>query len=153
MANIITKGIFIPGQVMSKKNAKQIFSKSMYSVKKGRQVTVPFISSSKQYKAWVKSVEWIWIQHRQKWLDSIKGHELPLIIGMHFVRKDKSKFDFNNMSQGIMDEIQKAQWIPGDDIANIFAVPVANEKGEIFSIDPKAPGVYLIAIKELDIKI
>lgn len=143
MANIITKGIFIPGQVMSKKNSKKIWCVS------GK----PVISSSEHYLKWTKALQWVWIQHRAKWLDSIKGHELPLIIGMHFVRKDKSKFDFNNMSQGIMDEIQKAQWIPGDDIANIFAVPVPNEKGEIFSIDPKAPGVYLIAIKELDIKI
>ena len=141
--------IWIPGQVMSKKNAKQIFTKSMYSVKKGKQVTVPFISSSKQYKAWVESLKWVWIQQRPKWLDAIKGHELPLIIGMHFVRKDKSMFDFNNMSQGIMDEIKTAQWIPGDDIRNIYAIPVANVKGEIFSIDPKEPGVWLYPIKSI----
>ena len=69
--------------------------------------------------------------------------DYPIILGMHFVRDSRRRFDFNNASQIICDLLVAHRFIDDDDCQHLYAVPLWFEIGGFYSVDKKAPGVWL----------
>ena len=122
--------IFIPCNVISSKNSKNIF--------RNRKTGSVFISSSSQTKKYISETELDWVTNRNIFLELIADMEKPLKIEFQFIRKDRRKFDFVNMLQLPLDCMVKYEWIPDDDSLNV--VPVINPE-VIYSKD--TPGVFI----------
>jgi Holliday junction resolvase RusA-like endonuclease len=114
--------IFIPGNVPSSKNS--------------RVWTGKFMVSSKAVNTWRKNTERYWEQYTSYW-DLNDKRIYPIRLSMHFIRGNRHKFDYNNMSNTVLDEMVKYGWIP-DDNADIV-IPVF----EPYTYDKKNPGVWL----------
>ena len=122
--------IFIPCNVISSKNSKNIF--------RNRKTGSVFISSSSQTKKYVSETKLDWVTNRNIFLELIADMEKPLKIEFQFIRKDRRKFDFVNMLQLPLDCMVKYEWIDDDDSLNV--VPVINPE-VIYSKD--TPGVFI----------
>lgn len=122
--------IFIPCNVISSKNSKNIF--------RNRKTGSVFISSSSQTKKYISETELDWVTNRNIFLELIADMEKPLKIEFQFIRKDRRKFDFVNMLQLPLDCMVKYEWIPDDDSLNV--VPVINPE-VLYSKD--TPGVFI----------
>jgi len=121
--------IFIPGHVPSSKNSRR-------NTKTGRSFP------SKATVLWRQVSRYYWGKYRKDFVQMSFGHESPLIVGLHFVRKTKHIWDFVNPVQTIQDEMVHQGWIPEDTVSQIFPVPL-NVEGSYWSIDKNNPGVYI----------
>lgn len=78
-------------------------------------------------------------------LKPIKQAEIksyPLLLGMHFVRNSKHKWDFNNANQIILDLMTALDIIPDDNTQFILPFPLLiNDK--YWDYDKENPGVYI----------
>ena len=127
--------IFIPCNVISSKNSKNIF--------RNRKTGSVFISSSSQTKKYVSETKLDWVTNRNIFLELIADMEKPLKIEFQFIRKDRRKFDFVNMLQLPLDCMVKYEWIDDDDSLNV--VPVINPE-VIYSKD--TPGVFIKPLRK-----
>ena len=109
------KYIFIPKNVPSSKNSKQLFKNS----RTGRT----FITESEACKKYRKATKVIWQLHKRNFLKLIEGKKKPYFIEFTFVRETKAKWDFHNMVQLPLDLMQEYGWIEDDDIHNAIPVP------------------------------
>ncbi len=119
--------ITIYGELYSKKNSKRVFCRG------GRTIVIPS-------EAYAKSEKDLLIQlqaNRSKFIEMIKDKKKPLIIGFKIYRKTKRKFDFNNISQGILDCMVKVRMIPDDNADEIIPLFVP------YSIDKDNPRVEI----------
>ena len=101
--------IIIPGNAMSKKNSKNI-------------VWVdgsPRIISSKAHNEWAKDALLVLNTNE------LVGHlwHYPIRMSFHFVRANKRRFDFNNLTQGITDLLQQSGIIKDDDMNHVIPGP------------------------------
>jgi hypothetical protein len=67
---------------------------------------------------------------------------LPVIVGMHFVRGSRHKWDFINPAQTIQDEMTKSGWIEDDNADIILPVPLSIN-AKYWSYNKTKPGVYI----------
>lgn len=125
--------IFIPGNVPSLKNSKQLF--------KNKKTGRTFITSSEYCKRYVKETEIHYKIFTSKFHELIKGKERPYRIQLFFVREDKAVFDYINISQMVFDLMQKYNWIEKDDNRNVIPNFDCG-----FGYDPKLPGVIIKVI-------
>ena len=134
--------IFIPGQVPSLKNSKV---KGIY-----HPVTVTKYLRSlgiQGYSASKKTVKEYKDPNRpnlfRKYVGNyFEGAEYPIVLGFHFVRKTKARFDYINSMHIICDLLTAHDYIEDDNC--VFLVPqVMKMKGQYYSIDKERPGVYL----------
>ena len=97
-AHIIT----IPGQTISKKNSKRIV------IVRNK----PMLVSSQAYQNWAHAAVW------QLKTNEFVGREwqYPLFVGFHFARYGKGPFDYNNLTQGILDVLIEAGIIKDDNM-------------------------------------
>lgn len=72
----------------------------------------------------------------------IKGLQKPLMIGFHFVRDSKRKYDYCNMLQICQDMMVKHQWIEDDNVDEMYPVPFKVD-GKYSTVDKSKPGVYI----------
>ena len=94
---VVSSTFFIEGQVVPKKNQRQVF------VKGGRLINIP----SKRYKEW----------HDQA-MGQLKGTRRfnpPYEIIMTFWFKDKRRRDLDNVQASVLDLLQDAEIIKDDD--------------------------------------
>lgn len=120
--------IFIPGNVPSSKNNK---------VWTGR-----YFVWSKRAIAYKKETKEQFLSNKELFLSMLEGHEKPYIIGFHFIRNNKHKWDFVNMVQTIQDLMVEYEYIQDDNTDIMFPCPfLINE--EYYSIDKENPGVYI----------
>lgn len=128
------KTIFIPGEVFSSKNSRQIFYRfTAFSDCCGAESTgkgvdriclkckkhckpkqIPFIDKSKAAKEYDNEMLPTYSDRRDQFIEMIKGKSAPLYIGLFFSRKTRREFDYNNISQAVMDIMKTAGWIPED---------------------------------------
>jgi hypothetical protein len=127
--------IFIPGNVPSSKNSKQIVRS---------KTGIPFLTNSKlsyNYKKDKKSVfAWFRIRFEKMKLGGPNAFSsaTPMIyLGFYFVRDSRRKFDFNNASQILCDLMVEHKWIEDDNAS--FLTPVFLG----YEVDTEDPGVYL----------
>jgi len=132
--------IWIPGHVPSLKNNKQIFQKKMPNGKK-----VPFITSSKAVKQYIKDTHNDYEKFRSVFHSLIKDLETPYYVCFFFVRKSKAKFDFNNANHLVTDSMVKHGWIPDDDCDTILPIPELNRK--TYQVSNQNPGVWITVKK------
>jgi hypothetical protein len=126
MSNTI---FFIPGAVPSSKNGRIMTRSGMFIASKATQ----------KYR---KLTEPYWKKFKDDFKKLMEGKELPVIVGMHFVRGSKHKWDFINPAQTIQDEMTKAGWIEDDNADIILPVPLSVNL-KYWSYNKTKPGVYI----------
>lgn len=127
--------IFIPHAVPSSKNSRFMTKSGLFiasqATQKYRKLTAPY-----------------WLKHKAEFKKIMQGKELPVILGMHFVRGSKHNWDFINPAQTIQDEMTKAGWIE-DDNANIILTVPLNVNGKYWSYNKTNPGVYIAVLNSI----
>jgi Holliday junction resolvase RusA-like endonuclease len=125
----MNKLIFIPGAVPSSKNSRMLTRSGLFiaskATQKYRKITAP-----------------LWLIHKPEFKAMLAGKPKPIIIGFHFVRKTRNKWDFINPAQTIQDEMTKAGWIDDDNVDEVLPVPLSIN-GSFWSYDKTNPGVYI----------
>ena len=135
--------IFIPGEVPSSKNSK-IKSKhgvfSSVAVKKYlRFLGVKKYSCRSGVEGYKKRPN---IFDTPELRSEFRGCEYPVVLGVHFVRRTKGKFDFINIVQIIADLLVAHRVIEDDDINHLIPVCMTID-GQNYHVDKHKPGVYL----------
>jgi len=150
---IIERGIFIPGEVPSSKNSKEIgffFKKqgstgTMFYLKAGLDPKDPKnykavqlnLNSSKTTKRYIKEKEWDYIGAKVAFQKLLVGKEKPYRLCFQFTRGTKRKFDYINAAQIVQDLMVKYGWIDDDDCVNVR--PYFLE----YKVDKNSPGVLI----------
>lgn len=138
------KTIFIPGNVPSSKNSKVMTSRGLFfskTVKKYLQkIGIQSFSVSKKIVIGYKTRE----NEFAKLLENFNFNynDGPLIIGFHFVRGTRHKFDFHNAVQIVADLLVAHNFIEDDNMD--YFIPMAfkmNKKW--YSYNKEKPGVYI----------
>lgn len=78
--------------------------------------------------------------------EMFSGTELPMFVGMHFIRGTRHKADFGNLQQILADLFVAFELIEDDNMDYFFAVPL-NIEGKWYSYNKENPGVILKIIK------
>lgn len=124
--------IFIKGNCPSLKNSKRIVS---FRGKGGKYT--PRLLPSLTVEKYVKNHENEYLINKPEFLKIIKEKQLPIKLGLFFVRDSKRKFDFINAAQIVQDLMVKHGWIEDDNCDNIIPVFLG------YKVDPKNPGVEI----------
>lgn len=120
--------LFIKGNVPSSKNSKFW--------------TGHMLISSPAVRRYIKEYGEQWIEQQTTFFRNLKQKELPIKIGLHFVRKTKAVYDWHNMVQLPFDLMQHRKWIEGDDVTNVICFPIPL-KGKFTTYDKENPGVFI----------
>jgi Holliday junction resolvase RusA-like endonuclease len=123
------KLFFIPGPVPSSKNSRVMTRSGLFIASKATQ---KYRKTSAAY----------WLMYKPEFKAELSKMSKPIIIGMHFVRGSRHKWDFINPAQTIQDEMTKAGWIDDDNVEEILPVPLYID-GSSWSYDKDKPGVYI----------
>lgn len=127
------KGLFfIPGAVPSSKNSRILTRGGLFIASKATQ----------KYR---KLTAAYWLMHKPEFKAQLIGKTKPIVIGFHFVRASKHRWDFINPAQTIQDEMTKAGWIEDDNVEEILPVPLYIN-GSYWSYDKSNPGVYIAVL-------
>lgn len=122
--------IFINGNVPSSKNSR-ITSRAT-----GRSFP------SKNSQKFIKSSKDDFENQKDEFKKLLKDKPKPYLIGFHFVRDSKRRWDFHNMVQLPLDLMTKHGWIDDDNTAEVLPMPMLiDEKYE--SLNKENPGVYI----------
>lgn len=124
--------IFIPINTPSLKNSK------MWT---GRRLI-----ASKTVLSYIKATQQDYTNNRDIWLKMIEGKEKPFIVGFHFIRKSKHKFDFINACQIVQDLMVKNNWIEDDNMDELIpACLFIEEDNQLYgyTYDKENPGVLI----------
>lgn len=123
--------IFIPFNTPSSKNS--------------RTWTGKFFIENKRVTQYRKDTKEYFVANKELFLSMIKDKEKPYLIGFHFVRGNKHKFDFCNMLQILQDIFVSEFWLLDDNCDEM--IPFAYVKnGSYYSIDKSNPGVYITVL-------
>lgn len=112
------------------------------SSKNSRQWTGRRFLPSKATTSWRKETQQWWEDNKHNFVNKLIGIEKPYLIGMHFVRKSKHKFDFNNPCQTIQDEAVAYGYIDDDNTDEMIPIPL-NIDGSWHTYSKLNPGVYI----------
>ncbi len=152
--------IYIPGNVPSLKNSKQIFQMNtgkshccnapytkiavkQYKCTKcnvvsgmlGKRATLVPSETHKKYKEATTSY---YIKEAKKFSEMVMNMHLPLYIGLYYIRSTERNFDFDNATSTVMDLITANQWIADDSANIILPVPLG------YHVDKKHQGVIIV---------
>ena len=129
--------LFIPNNVPSSKNGKQI----VFKKKVGSDGKVPIMIWSKAAKEYVKQTKAYYEEFshtfRAEYDKYVSLGNLPMEVTFLFIRGTKHKFDYPNPLQTVLDLMVHYKWIP-DDNADII-LPIFEE----YKYDKENPGVYI----------
>ena len=126
--------IYIPTNVASSKNSKQLFKTGKKNAtvtrdKEGNTNTTiketSFITDSQVSKAYRKETANSWVTNRLKFSSALQGLNKPYSIELTFIRTTLGRFDFHNMAQLPFDLMVEHGWIVDDESAEV--VPVFNK--------------------------
>lgn len=149
--------IFIPYNTPSLKNSKVKTSKGVFSSKTVKKYLNKlgiqnYSSSKKIVKGYVAKENEFEIL-RNEFKKSLENKRFPLLLGFHFIRDSKRKFDFGNATEIIFDLLTAHDIIPDDNISYIIpsimsvdgVLPSISNMREIewYSVNKEKPGVYL----------
>ena len=134
---------FIPGNTPSLKNSKIKTSRGIFPSK----TVMNYLKSLgiKSYSASRKTVDKYKLQvnlFQASLHDFPKELNYPVMLGFHFVRDTKRSFDFNNISQVILDLLTAHNFIE-DDSAEYVIPQYYKKDDKWYSIDKENPGVYI----------
>lgn len=138
---------------LKKKNEKEIIERVFFcptgtpSSKNSRQWTGRRFLPSKATTLWRTETEQWWLDNKKLFEKELIGLEKPYLIGIHFVRKSKHKFDFVNPVQTIQDEMTKHGYILDDNCDEMMPFPLSID-GKWFSYDKNKPGAYIKVFRD-----
>lgn len=124
--------IFMKGNFPSFKNSKQRTAKG-------------FMVMSKTVQKYLKANEEQWKAIPDEFRALTEEH-FPIVVGMHFVRGTKHRWDFHNMVQGVADLMVKHGWIPDDNV-DYFIPQILWIEDLHYSYNKENPGVFIEIIK------
>ena len=138
--------IFIEGNVPSLKNSKQFIPERI--TKNGKRIRSMLIPS-KTVTKYLKAHEYQFMDAkiRNKFLTQRNGRT-PVIVGFHFVRGTRHRFDFGNACQIVQDLMVKHNWIEDDNMDYLIPAPFRMNK-LWYTYNKEKPGVF---IKVLNLK-
>lgn len=119
---IKSDGIYIQGNVPSKKNKKIWTGKRLISSK----IVLEYEKTK--------------ILHYKDLKDAMPT-TTPLLLGMYFIRKDRRVFDYNNISQIVLDMLVTANVITDDNASLLVPVFLG------YSVDKKNAGVIILPLR------
>lgn len=132
--------IRIEGEIHSSKNSRRI----LINNKTGR----PFVAKSKASKSDESLFSVQLASQRDAWEKMILNCEYPIVVVFSFRRATRRKFDYTNMTQGILDAMVKEKYIPDDcaDYVIPFFVPyIVGNPGCDITVMEK--GMYLTILQ------
>jgi len=132
------KGIWIGGNVASSKNSKRMI------IKEGQR---PLLINSKTVMKYKKNTKLDWLEQKDSFIYLSKGCPLPLVVGIHFVRGSKHKYDWINMVQLVQDLMVDYKWIEDDNVDFLIPIPF-KMKGSYSSYNKETPGVWIVPITQ-----
>lgn len=136
------KGIFIPLNTPSSKNSKRI----VYNERKDGS-KYPLIIHSKTVTKYIKLSKLDWLEQKAPFRHLSKGSDLPQVIGVHFIRGTRHRYDWINMVQIVQDLMVENEWIEDDNVDCLIPVPF-KMKGKYSTYNKENPGVWIVPITE-----
>jgi hypothetical protein len=128
---------FIKNNVPSSKNSKRWTGKMLISSK----LTLKYYNDASKQLTELKT--------NFKTELSKRSLSKPLLVGFHFVRDSKRKYDWINPLQTIQDFLVKNEIIEDDNVFEMFPMPLSIN-GEFTSINKDNPGVYIKLLNMTD---
>lgn len=133
--------IFIPGNVPSLKNGKDIIRIPIKGARpcpccKARK-SRPMITANKTVKKYASESANYYNAYAKQFRDAIKDTPMPLRIGFLFVRGSRRLFDYTNACDTVQDLLVHHKWIDDDNCSQM--IPVFHE----YEYDKLKPGVYI----------
>lgn len=141
--------VFIEHNTPSSKNSKQRTAKGFMVMSKTvtkflRAHGIQSFSSSKKYVKGYKTVPMTFPVEELKWM--LRGHEYPIVLGFHFVRGTRHRFDFNNVNQLLLDLLTAFDIIEDDDM-NCIIPQCMKIEDKYYSYDKENPGCFISVIE------
>lgn len=150
-----THMIFLPYNTPSLKNSKVKTRKGVFASKTVSKYLQKI--GIKKYSTSKKTVDEYVDPNREnlfrkafeeaKWIKP----EQPIVLGFHFVRGSKHKFDFGNACQIIQDLMVAHDYIEDDNMDYLIPVPF-QMNGQWYSYDKTNPGVYITIVNDLTLE-
>lgn len=125
--------IFIEGNVPSSKNSRVTVRAT------GRSFP------SKNVQKYTKETKEQYTKYKDQFLKLMEEKEAPVMIGFHFVRDSRRRWDFHNMVQLPLDLMTKYEWIEDDCTKFIYPMPFKIED-QLESLNKDQPGVYITVL-------
>lgn len=125
--------LFIPGNVPSLKNNKDIISIPIKGTSKRR----PMLVSSKRHRKYKEATTAHWFQLKGTFLNMTQQLPKPLHVHFKFIRGSRHKFDYTNALDTVQDLMTEFAWIDDDNADEILPVI------EPYQYDKEKPGVYI----------
>lgn len=116
----------------------------MPSSKNSRRWTGKYFIESAACVEWKKNTKYVWKENKVNFFKE----KSPRVIGFHFIRKSKHKFDFINPMQTIQDMMKDYGWIEDDNMDELIPIPV-KINGQWYTYDKDNPGVMIFDEYEL----
>jgi hypothetical protein len=133
---------------LMKKSEKDVVEKIFFcptgtpSSKNSRRWTGKRFLPSKATSLWrIETEEW-WKENKDLFKKELENLEKPYLIGMHFVRKSKHKFDIINPMQTVQDEMVAYDYIDDDNTDEMIPIPLSID-GQWYTYSKENPGVYI----------
>lgn len=145
-SEILKNAIFIPGNVSSSKNSKQIgfsYLKAgqtgvFYIQKNGKMMAIrPSLQNSKATNEYIKSTRVHYMVNKKNFLKLIASKTAPYRVTFKFIRGTKHEFDYINAAQIVQDLMVDNGWVTDDSM--MYLRPYFME----FGYDKKNPGVFI----------
>jgi hypothetical protein len=138
--------VFIKGNIPSLKNSKIKTSRGIFPSKTVmnflRELGIQKYSASRQEVVGFKTKPNLFDGYAADIKKMLKNKKPPYIIYFHFVRKTKTKFDFNNANQIILDLLTAHKVIPDDNMD--YVIPAALMiYDKWYSVNKDNPGVWI----------
>lgn len=138
--------IFIPGSIPSSKNSKVATAKGVFHSKTVgkflREIGIASYSASRKEVKFYKTRKCMFPFDELKEMMSYKQDGKPAMIGIHFVRKTKAKFDFHNICQILFDLMVAGDVIEDDNMECVLPFPL-KYNGVWYSVNKDNPGVWI----------
>jgi len=144
--------IFIPGNVPSLKNSKIKTARGIFPsktvMKYLRSLGIQKYSVSKKEVIGFKTRDNLFENLRSSWFKLTgEGRPDPIVVGIHFVRGTRHRFDFHNATQIIADLMVAHDFINDDDMDSFIPMPL-KAKGKWYSYNKECPGVYISVLNK-----
>lgn len=125
--------IFINGNTPSSKNSRM-------------RTKAGFFITSKTVRKYLKEHEDEWSTPPEEFSNLVDA-DFPVVIGFHFVRGTKHRWDFTNIAQICTDLMVKHKWIP-DDCVDYLIPQCMIIDSKYWSYSKDSPGVYIEIIQK-----
>jgi hypothetical protein len=147
--------IIIPFNTPSSKNSKIATSRGVFHSKQVRQylqkLGVKKYSVSKRTVENYKTRPNLFEKAVAPMREALRNQKTTYLIGFHFVRKSKHKFDIINAMELIQDLLVAHQIVSDDNADFLIPIPI-QVNGLWYSYSKDKPGVYLFVLSEKNIQ-